>query len=73
MTSLMTSCAHQVFNTSVPNNYISQLKNPKYRKFKYRIERNSLQVPSNQIKVIFIIILPFNLVHCDFSLLHIEF
>ena len=22
-----TSCVHQVFNTSVPNNYISQLKN----------------------------------------------
>ena len=31
-----------------------------------------LQVPSNQIKVTFIIILPFNLVHLSFFLFHIE-
>ena len=31
-----------------------------------------LQVPSNQIKVTFIIILPFNLVHLKFFLFHIE-
>ena len=31
-----------------------------------------LQVPSNQIKVTFIIILPFNLVHLCFFLFHIE-
>ena len=31
-----------------------------------------LAVPSNQIKVTFIIILPFNLDICDFSLFHIE-
>ena len=31
-----------------------------------------LQVRSNQIKVIFIIILPFNLVHLSFFLFHIE-
>ena len=31
-----------------------------------------LQVPSNQIKVTFIIILPFNLVHLWFFLFHIE-
>ena len=31
-----------------------------------------LPVPSNQIKVTFIIILPFNLIHWDFFLFHIE-
>ena len=31
-----------------------------------------LTVPSDQIKVTFIIILPFNLVHCDFFRFHIE-
>ena len=31
-----------------------------------------LKVPSNQIKVSFIIILPFNLFICDFFLFHIE-
>ena len=31
-----------------------------------------LPVPSTQIIVTFIIILPFNLVHCDFFLFHIE-
>ena len=31
-----------------------------------------LPVPSNQIKVTFIVILPFNLVRCDFFLFHIE-
>ena len=31
-----------------------------------------LPVTSNQIKVTFIIILPFNLAHCDFFLFHID-
>ena len=31
-----------------------------------------LPVPSNQIKVAFIIILPFNLYICDFFLFHVE-
>ena len=34
-----------------------------YTKFKDRIERNSFASTSNQIKVTFIIILPFSLVH----------
>ena len=37
----MTSCAHKVFNISVPNNNISHLKIGHYRKFKNRIERTS--------------------------------
>ena len=61
------SCAHKAFNKSVPNNYISHLKIWYYRKFMDRIERNIfLPVPSNQIKVTFVIILPFNLVHLWF-------
>ena len=36
------------------------------------LRRIVLPVPSNQIKVAFIIILPFNLVHLCFFLFHIE-
>ena len=36
------------------------------------LRRIVLPVPSNQIKVMFIVILPFNWVHCDFFLFHIE-
>ena len=43
------------------------LKFDNIRKFKNRIERNSLPVPSNQIKFIFIIILPFNGIFVIFS------
>ena len=58
------------FNKSVPYNCISHLEILHYTKFKDRIERNSLPVPSNQIKITFIIILPFSLVHlCFFQFL----
>ena len=43
-----------------------------YRKFKDKLRGIVLLVPSNQIKVAFIIILPFNLVHLWYFLFHIE-
>ena len=42
------------------------LKSDNIEKFKYRIEGIVLPVPSNQIKVTFIIILHFNVVHLGF-------
>ena len=57
----------------MPNEYISHLKIWYYRKFKDRIEWNSFASTFKSIKVTFIIILPFNLVHlCNLFLFHIE-
>ena len=60
----------------MPNNYISHLKilNSDIIEIYRRIElrRIVLPVPSNQIKISFIVILPFNLVHWDFFVFHIE-
>ena len=71
---ILTSCAHKFFNKSVPNSYIPHLKILKSDIIENsRIELRGivLPAPSNQIKVTFIIILPFNLVH-DVFLFHIE-
>ena len=48
------------------------LKSDKIENSRIELKGTVLPVPSNQIKVTFIIILPFNLVLCDFFLLHIE-
>ena len=58
-----TSCAHKVFNKSVPNVTFLILKSDIIENSRIELRRIVLPVPSSQIKVIFIIILPFNLVH----------
>ena len=59
----MTSCAHKVFNKSVPNNFFLLLKSDIIENSRIELRGIVLPAPSNQIKVAFIIILPFNLVH----------
>ena len=51
------------FKKSVPNNYISHLKSDIIENSRIELRGIVLPAPSNQIKVTFIIILPFNLVH----------
>ena len=69
------------FRRHVPSRFlINQCQIITFFILKYDIIENSrielrgivLPVPSNETKVTFIIILPFNLVHCDFFLSHIE-
>ena len=69
------------FRRHVPTKFlINQCQIITFLILKYDIIDNSrielrgivLPVPSNQIKVAFIIILPFNLYICDFFLFHIE-
>ena len=48
------------------------LKSDEIENSRIELKETLLQVPSNQIKVTFIIILPFNLVHLWFFLFHIE-
>ena len=51
------------FLINLPNNYISHLKSDYIENSRIELKGIVLPVPSNQIKVTFIIILPFNLVH----------
>ena len=48
---------------SVPNNYILILKSDYIENSRVELKGIDLPVPSNQIKVTFVIILPFNLLH----------
>ena len=50
------------FHKSVPNNYTSHLKSDNIENSRIELKGIVLQVPSDQIKVSFLIILPFNLV-----------
>ena len=63
MTSFRRRVPTRFFNKSVPNNYISHLKSDNIENSRIALKGIILQVPSNQIKVTFIIILLFNLVH----------
>ena len=47
---------------SMPNNYISHLKSDNIEKSRIELKGIVLPEPSTQIKVTFIVILPFNLI-----------
>ena len=59
----MTSFAHKAFNKAVPKITFLILKSDIIENSRIELRGIVLPVPSNQIKVTFIIILPFNLVH----------
>ena len=67
-----TSCAHLGFNQQCQIITFLILKSDIIENSRIELRGIVLPVPSNQIKVSFIIILPFNLVHWDFFLFHIE-
>ena len=63
--------AHDVVMTSMRRNNVASTSFRRHVPTRFKIFI-VLPVPTNQIKVAFNIILPFNLVHCDFFLFHIE-
>ena len=56
-------CPPLGFNKSVPNNYISHLNSDDIENSRIELKGIVLPVPSNQIKVTFILFYPSNLVH----------
>ena len=69
---ISTSCAHLVFNKQYQIITFLILKSDIIENSRIELRGIVLPVSSNQIKVSFIVILPFNLVHWNFFLFHIE-